>query len=134
MKIGPIPNLLPQFCGPFKILKCVGSLAYKMELLANSHVHHVFHVIRLRQCLLQEDNIVDQDVLVDFIEPPTLPHEPETIIDSHDLHTRHHVHHQVLVKWKDHLEEGSTWENVSTLKKQFPTFVFVGKKVFLRGE
>ena len=130
MKTGPIPKLSPRFCGPFKILKRVGSLAYKLELLVNSHVHPVFHVSCLRQRLLREDNIVDQDVLVDFIEPPTLPHEPERIIDSHDLRTRHHVRHQVLVKWKDRSEEGSTWENVSTLKKRFPTFVFADKNSF----
>ena len=105
-------------------------MAYKLELPVNSHVHTVFHVNRLRQHLLREDNIVDQDVLVDFIEPPTLPHEPERIIDSHDLRTCHHVCHQVLVKWKDRSEEGSTWENVSTLKKRFPTFVFVDKNSF----
>ena len=92
-------------------------MAYKLELPVNSHVHPVFHVSHLRQRLLREDNIVDQDVLVDFIEPPTLPHEPERIIDSHDLRTRHHICHQLLVKWKDRSEEGSTWENVSTLKK-----------------
>ena len=73
-------------------------MTYKLELLVNSHVHPIFHVSHLRQRLLQEDNIVDQDVLVDFMEPPTLPHEPERIIDSHDLYTCHHVYHQVLVK------------------------------------
>ena len=105
-------------------------MAYNLKLLVNSHVPLVFHVSCLHQHLLPEDNIVDQDVLVDFIEPPTLPHEPERIIDSHDLRTHHQVCHQVLVKWKDRSEEGSTWENVSTLKKRFPTFVFADKNSF----
>ncbi|MCO5586085.1 hypothetical protein L7F22_040024 [Adiantum nelumboides] len=108
-------------------------MAYELELPVNSRVHPVFHVSRLRQRLLREDNIIDQEVLVDFIEPPNLPHELERILDSHDLRTRHHVWHQVLVKWKDRPEEGATWENVSTLKKRFPSFVFEDKNTSPRG-
>ncbi|MCO5573115.1 hypothetical protein L7F22_026880 [Adiantum nelumboides] len=111
----------------------VGSMAYKLELLANSRIHPVFHVSRLRQHLLWEDNIIDQEVLVDFIEPPNLPHEPERIFDSYDSRTRHHVRHQVLVKWKNRPEEGATWENVSTLRKRFPLFVFEDENTSPRG-
>ena len=75
----------PRFCSPFKILKRVGSLPYKFELPANSKVHPIFHVSHLRQHLLREDNIIDQDVSVDFIEPSTLPHEQERIMDYHEL-------------------------------------------------
>ncbi|MCO5607155.1 hypothetical protein L7F22_061348 [Adiantum nelumboides] len=133
LKTGPTPKLSSRFCGPFKILRRVGFMAYKLELPANSRVHPVFHVSRLRQRLLREDNIIDQEVLVDFIEPPNLPHEPERISDSHDLRTRHHVRHQVLVKWKDRPEEGATWENVSTLRKRFPSFVFEDENTSPRG-
>ncbi|MCO5558714.1 hypothetical protein L7F22_012300 [Adiantum nelumboides] len=133
LKIGPTPKLSPRFCGPFKILRRVGSMAYKLELPANSHVHPIFHVSRLRQRLLREDNIIDQEVLVDFLEPPNLPHEPERILDSHDLRTRRHVRHQVLVKWKDRPEEGATWEIVSTLRKRFPSFVFKDENASPRG-
>lgn len=108
-------------------------MAYKLELPVNSHVHPVFHVSRLRQHLLREDNIIDQNVLVDFIEPPTLPHEPGRIMDSHDLRTQHHVRHQLLVKWKDRPEEGAAWKNESTLKKRFLGFVFEDKNFPSRG-
>ena len=70
---------------------------------------------------------------MDMIEPPSLPHEPERIMDMHELRTRHHIRKQVLVKWLDRLKEGSTWENVSMLKKRFPDFVFKDKNIFPRG-
>ena len=40
---------------------------------------------------------------------------------------------QVLVRWLDRPEEDSTWENVSTLKKQYPDFVFEDESIFPRG-
>ena len=72
--------------------------------------------------------------LVEYTEPPIQPHEPEKILDYHDLRTRNHVRRQVLVKWKDRPNEGSTWENISTLKKRFPTFVFEDENSSKRGE
>ena len=68
--------------------------------------------------------MLNQDTMVKFIEPPILPHEPECIMDAHELLTRHHVQHQVLVKWKDYPNKEATWESVSTLKKRFPTILF----------
>ena len=64
--------------------------------------------------------MVDTGVLVEYIEPPIEPHEPEKILDHHELRTRHHVRKQVLVKWKDRPDKGSTWENASTIQKRFP--------------
>ena len=134
LKTGSVPKLSPRFCGPFKILKKVGPVAYKLELPATSKVHPVFHVSRLRRRLYNEDNVVDHGVLVEYTEPPVQPHEPEKILDYHDLRTRNHVRRQVLVKWKDRPNEGSTWENISTLKKRFPTFVFEDENSSKRGE
>ena len=134
LSTGPVPKLSPRFCGPFKIIKKVGQVAYKLELPASSKVHPVFHVSRLRKRLYSEDNVVDPGILVEYTESPVQPHEPERILDSHELRTRHHVRHQVLVKWKDRPDEGSTWENISTLKKRFPTFVFADENSSKRGE
>ena len=61
---------------------------------------------------------------MDMIDPPSVPHEPESILDTKELCTRHQVWREVLVKWLDRPEEGSTWGNISTIKKQFPSFVF----------
>ena len=49
LKIGSVPKLLPRFCGPFKIVKRVGEVAYKLELPPTSKVHPVVHVSHLRK-------------------------------------------------------------------------------------
>ena len=67
---------------------------------------------------------MDTGVLVEYTKPHVEPHEPERILDHHELCTRNHICKQVLVKWKDRPDEGSTWENTSTLRKRFPRFVF----------
>ena len=134
LSTGPVPKLSPRYCGPFRVLKRVVNVAYKLELLETSQVHPVFHVSRLRKRLHDGDNVVDTGVLVDYIEPPVEPHEPEKILDHHELRTRHHVCKQVLVKWKDRPDNGSTWENTSTLQKWFPQFVFEVENSLKRGE
>ena len=134
LRTGPVPKLSPRYCGPFRVLKRVCNVAYKLELPETSQVHPVFHVSRLRKRLHDGDNVVDTGVLVEYIEPPVEPHEPKKILDHHELRTRHHVRKQVLVKWKDRPDKGSTWEYASTLRKRFPQFVFEDKNSLKRGE
>ena len=66
-----------------------------------SQVHPIFHVSRLRKRVYEQDQVIDSDVLVEYEEPQVQPHEPESVLDTHDLQTRHHIRRQVLVKWKD---------------------------------
>ena len=82
LKIGPVPKLSPRFCGPFKILKRVGEVAYKLELPPTSKVHLVFHVSCLRKRLYNQDNVVDSGIMVEFMEPPIQPHEPEKFLEK----------------------------------------------------
>ena len=87
LKTGPVSKLLPQFCGPFKIINKVGQVAYKLELPAHSKVHPVFHVSHLRKRLMGQERPLDNSVLVEYVEPPVLPHEPERVLDYHMLRT-----------------------------------------------
>ena len=124
LKTGKCEKLSPRFCGPFKVLKKVGGLAYKLELPESSRVHPVFHVSRLRKIVDHNENVVSPSVLVELIEPPSIPHEPERILGFRDRNTRHTVYREALVKWKDREDEASSWERVSTLTKNFSEFVF----------
>ncbi|MCO5567643.1 hypothetical protein L7F22_021337 [Adiantum nelumboides] len=74
MKMGKCDKLSLRYCGPFKILKKIGDIAYKLELPESSQVHPVFHVSKLKKAVHGLENVVSPDILVDLIEPPKIPH------------------------------------------------------------
>jgi hypothetical protein len=41
-------KLAAIWAGPFKILSCVGPVAYKLQLPEDWHIHDVFHVSQLK--------------------------------------------------------------------------------------
>ncbi|GJW56033.1 putative reverse transcriptase domain-containing protein [Tanacetum coccineum] len=52
-------KLNPLYIGPFKILKRIGPVAYKLELPKElSNVYSTFHVSNLRKCLSDESLII----------------------------------------------------------------------------
>ncbi|GJU20516.1 putative reverse transcriptase domain-containing protein [Tanacetum coccineum] len=51
VRFGKRGKLNPRYVGPFKVLKKVGSVAYKLELPQElSRVHNTFHVSNLKKC------------------------------------------------------------------------------------
>ena len=52
-------NLIPTYVGPYKILKSIGKVAYKLELAAKlATVHPVFHISLLKKCVGDQTSIV----------------------------------------------------------------------------
>ncbi|GKC70174.1 hypothetical protein Tco_1116057, partial [Tanacetum coccineum] len=57
-------KLNPRFVGPFKVIKRVGDVAYKLELPEElSRVHNTFHVSNLNKCHADEPLAVPLDGL-----------------------------------------------------------------------
>jgi len=69
-------KLASHFVGPYKILKRIGKLAYKLELPTNlARVHPVFHVSQLRKCLRVPEEQVHTEALdlqdtLEYLEHP----------------------------------------------------------------
>ncbi|GJU85351.1 putative reverse transcriptase domain-containing protein [Tanacetum coccineum] len=70
-------KLNPRYIGPFKILKRVSPVAYKLELLEElSNVHSTFHVSNLKKCLSDKSLVIPMKELrlddsLNFVEEPT---------------------------------------------------------------
>ncbi|GJV50064.1 hypothetical protein Tco_1440276 [Tanacetum coccineum] len=59
IRFGKRGKLNPRYIGPFKILKRVGPVAYKLELPKElSKVYNTFYVSNLRKCLSDESLII----------------------------------------------------------------------------
>ncbi|GKF29900.1 putative reverse transcriptase domain-containing protein [Tanacetum coccineum] len=64
VRFGKRGKLNPKFVGPFKVIKRVGDVAYKLELPEElSRVHNTFHVSNLKKCHADEPLAVPLDGL-----------------------------------------------------------------------
>nr|GFC02222.1 putative reverse transcriptase domain, ribonuclease H-like domain, aspartic peptidase domain protein [Tanacetum cinerariifolium] len=76
VRVGKRGKLSPRYVGPFKVLKRVGDVAYKLDLPEElSRVHNTFHVSNLKKCHADEPLPVSLDGLhfddkLHFVEEP----------------------------------------------------------------
>ena len=104
LKMGKCQNLSSRYYGPFKILKKIGDVAYRIKLSNVIKAHLVFHVNKLKRTMHPLENIVSPNLLLELIKQPSTPHELERILGFKDKCTRHSVYKEALVKWTN-LEE-----------------------------
>ena len=118
--LGKDKRLSPRFAGPFKILKRVGSLAYKLELPSHVRVHPVFHVSLLKKYVANVNHVLQDNSKVK--DDGTLKVEPDVILDRRVKHLRTRDIVEVLVKWQTYPVEDATWVDLSVLHSEFPSF------------
>ena len=123
LSTGKCAKLAPRYCGPFEIIKRVGSSAYQLALPPNVGIHPVFHVSRLKEFLGSNDNTVTLHDLVTFEDLSYKPHVPERILNSRTKALRSKSIRQFKIKWMDKTIDDATWEREDTLKARFPDFV-----------
>nr|GEV29631.1 reverse transcriptase domain-containing protein [Tanacetum cinerariifolium] len=76
IRFGKQGKLNPRYIGPFKILKRIGPVAYKLELPKEvSNVHSTFYISNLKKCLSDESLVILMkefrlDDKLNFVEEP----------------------------------------------------------------
>ena len=108
-------KLSPRFFGPYKVVECIGPVAYKLELPSSTSIHPVFHVSRLKRALGAAERSQPRPPFLN-IELEWLV-EPESVLDS-----RITDQEKVLVQWKGLPLFEATWEPIEVIQCQFPAF------------
>ncbi|GJW99248.1 putative reverse transcriptase domain-containing protein [Tanacetum coccineum] len=81
VRFGKKGKLTPRYVGPFKIVECVGPVAYRLKLPQElSCVHDTFHVSNLKKCLAEPDVQVPLDE-IEIDENMRFVKEPIKIVD-----------------------------------------------------
>ena len=103
-------KLAPSYIGPFKILKKVGAVAYRLELPEEmSDIHNIFHVSQLKKCLRVPEEQVPMEVL-DLQPDLQYQERPIKILDVATRQTRRTAVRFCRVQWSNHTEAEATWE------------------------
>ncbi|KAL9427049.1 hypothetical protein AB3S75_033771 [Citrus x aurantiifolia] len=118
-------KLSPRYFGPFKVLKKIGAVAYRLELPKDSRIHLVFHVSLLKKKI--GDNVVVQKELptVDNDDDSLHP-KPQAILDRRVRKQKK----EVLIHWQGLSPAEATWEVLDIMKKQFPNYSLEDKAAF----
>uniref|UniRef100_A0A1S3XX36 Tf2-1-like SH3-like domain-containing protein n=1 Tax=Nicotiana tabacum TaxID=4097 RepID=A0A1S3XX36_TOBAC len=129
LKVSPIKGFLifgkkgklsPRFIGPYRILKRIGEVAYKLKLPASmTLVHLVFHLSMLRGYVHDHAHIFSPEV-VEINDGLKYDEEPVEILDRqvHRLRTKDIA--SVKVLWHNNDVEEPTWKAEEDMKIRYP--------------
>ncbi|GJZ66395.1 hypothetical protein Tco_0623091 [Tanacetum coccineum] len=120
VRFGKRGKLNPRYVGPFKVLKKVGAVAYKLELPQElSRVHNTFHVSNLKKCYSDDPLVVPLEGLqvddkLHFVE------EPVEVMDREVKQLRRSRVPIVKVRWNSRRGPEFTWEREDQFRKKYP--------------
>ena len=120
MRFGKKGKLSPRYIGPFEIIECVGTVAYKLNLPEElSGIHNVFHICNLKKCLADESLVIPHtdvhiEEILKFVEKPV------SIEDRQVKKLRRKHVPIVKVKWDARRGPEYTSEVESIMKEKYP--------------
>nr|GEW01776.1 retrotransposable element Tf2 [Tanacetum cinerariifolium] len=113
-------KLNPRYVGPFKVLKKVGAVSYKLELPQElRRIHNTFYVSNLKKCYSEDPLVVPLEGLqvddkLHFVE------EPIEVMDPEVKQLRQSRVLIVKVRWNSRRGPAFTWEPKDQFKKKYP--------------
>ncbi|KAK4710034.1 hypothetical protein R3W88_004547 [Solanum pinnatisectum] len=108
MRFGKKGKLSPRYIGPFEILECVGSVAYRLTLPPKlSGVHSIFHMSMLKTYHGNENYIIKWDSIV-LDKDLQYEEEPIAILDRDVRKLRTKEIKSVKIQWKHRPVEEAT--------------------------
>jgi len=112
-------KLVPKFYGPYRVVKKISPVAYRLALPSQAKIHDVFHVSVLKKWVGVGTPIHDDLPLLADDRQLT----PQAILDQR----LQQGNEEILVHWKDLSPADAMWESLSDFKLCFPLFPFEDK-------
>ena len=122
LSFGKYKKLSPRYCGPYEVVKCIGTQAYKLKLPPHLKVHDVFHVSLLKPYIPSPSHVLDEEQLL-MLTQDTLELQPSRILETRERPLRTQIIREHLIQWKDFPEEDATLEDETSLMKDYPHFI-----------
>lgn len=113
-------KLSPRYVEPFKILKRIGPIAYKLEIPQElSGIHNTFYVSNLKKCLSDESLVIPLDEIklddkLHFID------EPIEIMDHEVKQLKQSRIPIVKIRWNSRQGPEYTWEREDQMRQKYP--------------
>ncbi|GKF60496.1 hypothetical protein Tco_0177282, partial [Tanacetum coccineum] len=120
IRFGKQGKLNPQYIGPFKILKRIGPMAYKLELPEElDNIHSTFYDSNLKKCFSDESLVIPMKELrlddkLNFVE------EPVQIMDREVKKLKQRRIPIVKVRWNSKRGPEFTWERKDQIRAKYP--------------
>ncbi|KAL3527966.1 hypothetical protein ACH5RR_012622 [Cinchona calisaya] len=112
-------KLAAKFYGPYKILKKIGAVAYELELL-QAKIRPVFHVSLLKK-RIGIDQVLSC-ILPNYNADDHCPLEPFAVFKRRAIMRNGEPISQWLIQWNYLDENSASWDDVSFICSQFPSF------------
>ena len=110
-------KLSPKYFGPYRIVKRIGPVAYRLELPATATIHPVFHISQLKRAFGESAN---SEELLPFL---TANHEWKAVPQEVFSYQKNEKGGwEVLMSWKGLPHHEATWESYDDFQQSFPDF------------
>ncbi|GJW92018.1 putative reverse transcriptase domain-containing protein [Tanacetum coccineum] len=120
VRFGKKGKLAPRFVGPFKIIKKIGPVAYRLDFLEELDVvHDTFHVSNLKKCLADPTlqaplDEIQVDAKLNFVE------EPMKILEREFKKLKRSRIATIKVRWNSKCGPEFTWVREDQMKLKYP--------------